>query len=283
MTAGTDVYVRTGLTTAGKYPRGFCKSAKGEAAYDSSVATSQIYQANLLTMPSGGVESDQYDSGAYSAYALIGKPVTPIPSILISGDSIADGLGDYATSDLAGNFGFIARGLWNAARGPLPYSKSTEGGDSFQGNLFSRAPHRRVTWSYATHCVTNMGTNSIAGGTSNLAAIQAAAIAYWQSLRRYGLKIAHCTIMPRTTDATNTVIYDSQYLPGGTKDQFNAWLYQARDSGLIDWVIDSAALVSAPGGTGFWFSPGTTRDGLHPSAAGHAAAAAAVTTWANTL
>src|SRR5262249_45936265 len=62
----------------------------------------------------------------------------------------------------------------------------------------------RAIWQYATHLLTDLGSNDCASGTS-LANMQAYAVAIWQGAKRiigpYGkpLQVAHSLMMPRTT------------------------------------------------------------------------------------
>jgi lysophospholipase L1-like esterase len=235
-----------------------------------STGPSVVYDTGFISgTPSRGV----------GPYAIIGKPLAPEASVVIYGDSIADGSGDNTTDDIiAGELVGMSRGLVLDSSDPgiiIPYVKLTKTGDSlnFATTLYGADNSRTwVAFQWATHVICNLGNNDISGG--QLENIQNKLIYLWEQIRRAGCKAYHVTFFPRTTGTFTTPAGQTiaaNYGPGELRDQLNDWLRnEAVQSGYLDGVIDPQAQIEDPDNPGKWISsPQMTADGTHPTATGH--------------
>lgn len=267
----------------------------------SSSGISQVNGTGAMSVPVGGVATST-SGESFMSPILIGKSDFPVPSVLIVGDSIPLGIGDYTASngsfrngDVQGNSGFAARGLAGVKGFTLHMAKETIGSWQLQFTSSQYAPKMRYIWSYATHIIVAMGTNDIAA-SQTLSQLQTNLTALLTDMKEvfgpYGKppKIAVSTIMPRTTStdlwatAVNQSPATSGFAIGGTRDTYNAWIKTQVGLGLIDAVIDVNPFVQDPVVTYAWLTNGTanypTTDGTHPSTALHILAAQAVNAWA---
>jgi lysophospholipase L1-like esterase len=215
----------------------------------------------------------------YGAYAIIGKPLEPMASVVIYGDSIADGSGDTTTSEIiAGEMVGMSRGMVLQSTTPgiiVPYVKLTKAGDSlnFSSTLYGADNSRTWTaFTWATHVICNLGNNDISGGS--LVTIQNKLIYLWDQIRRSGALAYHVTMFPRTTGTFTSAggqTIAADYGVGELRDQLNDWLRNtAVQNGLVDGIIDPQDQIEDSGNPGKWISsPQMTADGTHPTATGH--------------
>jgi hypothetical protein len=92
--------------------------------------------------------------------------------------------------------------------------------------------------------------------------------------------IYQTTLTPRTTSTddwateANQTVYDSNFAPGGPRDQLNALIKAAVGMNFLTNFIDVAAQVQAGDNIDIWLVNGTsgycTNDGLHPLGTCHA-------------
>ncbi|PZP54699.1 MAG: hypothetical protein DI586_09150, partial [Micavibrio aeruginosavorus] len=85
--------------TANRIPSG--------ASHRSTLSASQVAASGAMTTPSGGTTTFR----GWQPYVILGIPKAPMVSILVIGDSIADGVGDSTTLGTRGGVGYIRRGL----------------------------------------------------------------------------------------------------------------------------------------------------------------------------
>ncbi|WP_029082893.1 GDSL-type esterase/lipase family protein [Bradyrhizobium sp. th.b2] len=279
----TDFAIRTGVTVnAGQFVQyGTLILTTADAFIENTSGTSQIQGTGAL-VTNGGVSVAK----GYGPLAVLGYPLTPTPAAVIRGDSIAVGVAD--TNNNVGANGFLERGLVGATGGAIPFMNLARAGDSLQGEgAIGHGWRRDSLMDFATHYISDMGNNDIAGGVS-LASMQTLVQAAWKSARARGLKVYHCTLLPRTTStdafataANQTIV--ANYESSGIRGQFNTWLF-TQVGVNIDGVIDINATVEDPANLGKWLTAGGpyTGDGTHPNAAGNLLAVPAVSAVVNT-
>jgi lysophospholipase L1-like esterase len=227
-----------------------------------------------------------YDTGffagtavrGYGPYAILGEQIAPTPSVVIIGDSIADGSGD-ATNDsiIAGGLVGFSRGMMLSQASPgivLPYVKITKTGDSLNFDSTMEGFDNMRSWSalqWATHAIVGLGNNDISG--TSLSTIQTKMIYLWRQIQNMGCKVYQVTMFPRTTgswDSAAGQTISSNY--GTRRDQLNDWLRNiAVQQGYVDGIIDPQYLVEDQGNPGKWASDSgaLTADGTHPNATAH--------------
>lgn len=279
-------------------------SALGDFGSFSQAFDSQVQGTGAMSVASGGSTNGSLPYGA-PPYLVLGIPTSPIPSVCIIGDSIADGSGDTSNSggsgpSALGSAGYIARGLESVstqATFPIPYVKTTVASDTFAHNIISSSPFKRNCWQYVTHVVCELGINDVCINSSSLATLQTFVTNLCADIRSvtspYGksIKIAFCTLLPQTTSTDSWATLANQTpvagaTVGGVRDTYNAWLV-TQVGILFDYLIDANVYVESQTNHGCWIVNGTanygTADGVHPTTALHILAAQAVNAWAQTI
>lgn len=264
----------------------------GDFTASSPAVVSQVNATGVMTNPAGG--STALLGASY--YGIIGTPDAPVVSVAILGDSIPAGQNDLQVAPSFGGNGFIRRGLDAATVRPA-YISFAVSSNRLQFDTPTNGPAKRAMFPYVTHVICALGTNDIGNGrTLQNMKDDATAIAEGvkATLSPYGrrLKVAFCTITPRTTSTdtwittANQTAFSAAYDNGGQRDQYNAWL-KANEGIIFDKVIDINALAADPIEPWKWAVNGVanyaTSDGIHPRTAMHILMAVGVTNWANTL
>jgi hypothetical protein len=173
-------------------------SPSGSAGWLSSAGTSQVAGTGALTTPSGGAGYTDLPP-----LMVLGVCTQPQVSLIVLGDSIANGTGD-PTADSFGNAGFIARGLSSVNGHQIPFVKLSCGSEGFFTNLLNNGARKRATWKYGTHFINEFVTNDVALSPT-LATLQSQALAVATAAKRtigpYGkpLHVTFTTCCPRTT------------------------------------------------------------------------------------
>lgn len=287
---GDQPYVRTGVTIAAgqSIPVGMSAFLGGtaEAAYQSSNAASQIYGTGALAAGTNGTTT----SYGYGPLALLGRPTGPCASVIVLGDSIADGQGDASGGDGNGNRGWIARGLGTAAANGLPiaYTKDTRPSDTPAVNTRSNAWRKRGLWKYANVLICEEGINQLVPTS------QAAQLAYlqdiWLSAKRRHMQVWQTLITPQTTSTDGWATAANQTVNAtfaANRAALNAAIVAAVASGQIDGVIDPNPSIEDQANPGKFVTNGTanyaTTDGTHPTPAFHTAMVGAITAIAARL
>lgn len=203
-------------------------------------------------------------SAPYTPTAILGIPDSPVASMIVAGDSIANNQADTNTGTTGG---FINRALLNVGGHVFNWARQTVGGNSMSAQQ-SPSLVQKVLWQYATDFLPALGSNDLAASSSvTLQQLQdgfAVLANYARSvIGPYGLRLrVHaCSIIPRET---------AQWVSDGrevTRVAYNAWLAAGAD-GLCDKYHDtSSAVVTAP-------STWPSNDQTHPPPAEHANMAA---------
>lgn len=197
-------------------------------------------------------------------------------AVVAVGDSITDGVGSPPDADARWSDALAARlagagpgrgmAVLNSgiSRGRLLADRPTEGGD---------APLTRLAFDVgaarsATDVVLHIGTNDIAAGAGR-DAIVAGLVRYAERARTAGLRVFLTTITPSETGEHGTPAAVA------VREAVNAWV-RAEGVRHADGVFDFAAAVADPARPTRLAPPFDAGDGLHLSAAGYRALAAAV-------
>lgn len=293
MAADTDFFVRTGLTVSaanlylpsGSNPRG------ADVGWVSANSTSQVPGTGYMNQPAG---SSYYDPTA--PYMVLGIPSAPLVSVALMGDSFGEGQGDTVTNS-SGVKGYLQRGLWSVNGHVVPSVNLSKGSEMAQNNQLTLGSRKRAAWPYATHLLCALGRNDIGAGRT-LLQIQTDLIAIWTAAKRtkgpYG-KPLHVTqtLMPPSTSSTDNWATAANQTPtsgfaaGGVRDQLNAWIIAQAGQGLLDAYVNLNVYWEDQSNPNKWVTNGSnnyaTSDGVHPSAALHLLASAAISNWALTL
>ena len=236
--------------------------------------------------------------------AILGEQLTPVPVVLVTGDSISAGWGDSAISN-----GYLIR-AFNAAN----IACHNDGRNTATFTSLSRYSQLPQYLSrYADHIVTHCGINDVNAGHS-LNTIKSDMVEYCNTMGCLTNKLWFCTIMTNTTTTDAYATYVNQTVgPHETvRLQVNNWLRDATSTGAVAYlnantvtkniagIIDSTAAIEktisgAPrivdangqqnsGATdgGLWLINGTI-DCLHPSSTATVPAATTVDTSKFTL
>lgn len=266
--SGATAYLRTEVTTAGTGD--FIPA--GEFAYPGSYTveqvilggtTGQLAAVGAMTAGAsgGGALAGFANEYPYSGLALVGsQPSVLSKSILAVGMSITDGvIASYDTApDAAGNVGWFAKGAYAAG---IPFTKLTRGSNqarwcvtSFAGDAYTNL------MASSSHVVLDIFTNDIANAARTLGQVQADCLSLAASARSASAKVYVVKIIPRTNSSNAPV---TGFAPGGTREQFNAWL-DTQVGSTIDGVINFNDLMES-GSTGTWSNyAAQTSDGVHP-------------------
>lgn len=236
---------------------------------------------------------------AYGPAAILGTPSDPTTETFgLVGDSIGSGTGDTASySEMAAGGavagGFIARAM---ARG-VAYVSVTQGSESAQQWL---ARHRRgVLLNTCSNWIIQYGHNDMAAGRTAVQ-IRADLMTIARQGKTRGARIWLTTQTPASssTDSWATLVNQTTSAINSEKQALNAWLRDGcpigsgtlapvntgTSSGVlragaaghpVSGVLDTGAAVESSPASGRWVV-GTTSDGTHPNAAGHALMAAAL-------
>jgi lysophospholipase L1-like esterase len=305
LTGGTATFTRT---TNGVFPGTY----PGTYAHESQTAGGKALNAgsamsctnNYATNPGPDLTFSNSTTGfttpasyTYQPEAIIGSGPSLTPSILIIGDSIAQGFGDV-TGNGAGTWtaGFIIR----AINETHPYVRMEAYGDLFRNsgevnNVYGRdAPIK-----YGHYAICEYGVNDIYALGDTLAQVQASAILVWSKLARRGVKTYQTTLTPETTSTDSWATSGNQTPTTGNTVRigFNDWVRQgapmliasagalptATTNGTTNAVyarqpghplvgyFEIADIAETSRDSGIWVTNGTanypTTDGIHPSTA----------------
>lgn len=200
------------------------------------------------------------------------------------GDSILHGSGDAAnpTAAIAG-YGFFNRAaLDSAGKNAIATFNLTRHGQTASAWVKTTSQSRQTPFlQYANVVVEEYGTNDLGqAGGGDPAVILANVEKIWAAARAAGVqKIVRTLLMPRATSTDAWVTVENQTpLPGwglGEKrDTINAGLLAARTAGKVDAVLDTLAVLGAPGDSSRWRINGVanylTKDSTHLQPAANA-------------
>jgi hypothetical protein len=278
----TEFFVRVAVNVAsgGNWPRyRVSTSASGEAFVASTSGTSQVYGNGVLTTPAGGAADT---TGGYYPSAILGitDPRANAKSLIIVGDSIADGSNDSFTLI---DRGHIPKAAANVDGNQIPWVRIARSAERANLGYLDKGIRRRAYFQYASHAVFHIGTNDIfAGLTYSQTTFYMSSL--FTAARRAGVsRIGACSILPRVSGTFTTVAGQTPlagFESGGIRDQVNNWLAAGAD-GLIDQYINLNPYVEAAGDH-TRFLAGATTDGVHPEDAYHVLMAAPVVDFLRT-
>jgi lysophospholipase L1-like esterase len=198
----------------------------------------------------------------------------PVHAVVAVGDSITDGVGTAPDADARWTDALAAR--LTAAGGDATMTVLNAGisrnellADGVGGPPPQARFARDVTDALgATDVVLNIGTNDIAVGR-DAAAIEAGLVRFADAARAAGKRVFLTTITPSTTGTHGS----PQAI--ATRNAVNAWV-RTQGPGHAAGVVDFAAAVADPAHPDRLAPAADAGDGLHLSAAGYRALAAAV-------
>jgi hypothetical protein len=274
----TAEWFRTGVVAASSsgFPFSYLLSAPGEGMYAGPAFTSQVNATGPMTAPSGGAAAP----GMLTPFAVLGRYTVAMPTLCDIGDSISAGIDDTAIAEAQGQLaghGYVGRAAYNSASaGIYPVFRLGIAGDrADDGGYVQRAGFFR----YCTHGVAGWGVNDIQSESASMALSNLKTA--WTLMHANGIQyIYQTTLTPRTTSTdgwatdANQTAYDSNFAPGGPRDQLNALIRAAVGANFLTDYIDVAAQVQASDNIDIWLTNGThgycTSDGLHPLGTCHA-------------
>lgn len=237
----------------------------------SPASASQVAATGAFSTPSGGITT----YNRVFPHVILGVPDELMMSVLIIGDSIADGLFTTENST-TGARGYIQEALQNINGYPVPWHAQTVSGFSMDANSLAKSPALRATWQYCTHVIFELGYNDIS--TISNAAMQALVIAQLTELKAvtgpYGkpLHVSVTSLTPAVSSSSNSWIDAAgQTINTAVSDKIdihNAWLQTLVGGGLVDTYINLRTVTDDPVAYGKWATNGTpnapTTDGAHP-------------------
>ncbi|GAA2436218.1 hyaluronate lyase N-terminal domain-containing protein [Mycolicibacterium llatzerense] len=256
--AGTWVYVRTYTSSTNYY-----------ADHQAILAGSGGFTATTdLTAPGSAAIADSINYLLGPA-AVLGTPLSRIPTVLGVGDSIMGAIGDQfyppqefnTTYSNGGRGGFLGRGAKNYGFGSI--NVGCGGELASQWNTVNRA--RRMGFArYCRTALVNYGVNDLAGGAS-VATVQASLIMLWSTLGAIGLRVFQNNILPQTTSTDQWRTTGNQTVKSWEANRLalNAWL---RDGAPM--VNGAAVAVGTAGAVRARYFQGNTvvgaASGAHP-------------------
>jgi len=225
---------------------------------------------------------------AWSAVAVIGEQITPVPVVGIFGDSIVAGNGSQR------GLGYIGQACVNAG---IAFHNNGMAGASLT-NMLKYEPVRPYLARFVDYAVLHMLTNDF--GTASITTLAQAQALILEWVKAYGHKtnrVAICTILPRTTSTDSWATQANQTVSSweAVRIQVNNWLRDKTSTGAVAYLnanqsvttvlqtIDACPATEVnsngsalsldgngqqTGGTGgFWKTTGAnsyTTDGIHP-------------------
>lgn len=210
-------------------------------------STGQIMSGDRLESASGVADKTMggtiATSGSQVAGPLAITQLTVRPAILLIGDSILSGInaGPNDAPDNTGSMGAVAKSIGKV----FGYSNISTGGLSVQ-TLLTSSTRRAALKRYATHIVTNLGTNDLA-----IPRTAAQILADLNSLRALyaDKRFYQCTIIPRTNSSSSGWIEVADQARTGfvwaEGFSLNSKIRRKQITGL-DGVFDIAKVLESP-------------------------------------
>jgi lysophospholipase L1-like esterase len=271
--AGTQIFIHDSvLVSAGQFipvPSAYTPST-GEKSVQNNNGASQVMTPGVPTGTEANLQSP--------LIAVIGKFTAPEVSIAVFGDSIADFGVDTNSSGVNGTSGGImVRAMWGVNGRNIPWVNLARS-SSTAATASAGMSRRLKTMMYATHLVSEAGTNDLAAGTT-AAVTQAALQAEWGMASNLGIShVAQMLLVPRTTstDSWATVVNQTPiagFTTGAARDTLNAAIIANVGSNGLNEVLDVPSVVADAGTPTAWKAPNYTIDGIHPASTALTAAA----------
>jgi lysophospholipase L1-like esterase len=261
--AGTTIYIHDSvLVTSGQLipvPSAYTPSA-GEASVQNNNASSQVMTTGIPTGTEVNLQSP--------LIGVLGKFTSPEVSIAIMGDSIADFSLDANSSGINGTSGGImVRSMWGVNGRNIPWVNLARS-SSNMATASANMARRLKMLAYATHLVSEGGTNDLAAGTTP-AVTQTALQAIWGVAKQLGIsRVAQMKILARTDSTNATPI--ANFGIGQNRDTLNTALIANVGSNGLDEILDVPSVLDSGA---LWANSAYTTDGIHPANSGLSVAA----------
>lgn len=278
--AGTQIFIRESLLVGGSgtsftYPLYGGPGTEyiigtGEQSFFSSPSTSQVMATGNMTQPVGGSAA----SSLPPLVAIIGAFTRPEVSLIIVGDSIAQGSKDTNGSGYSGTSGgWFVRPAWGASGRNIPWSNLAVINDTVSNYL--TMTKRQFWYKYATHAISDYVVNDIAVDAASAATIRTNLRLLWASLKNGGIShVSQTLCVPKTTSTDSWATSGNQTVvtnfgDGSTRDTINGFIVADEGTNSLDEVIDFRSMIEDGSDHTKWRSDGSTafgwtRDGLHP-------------------
>lgn len=289
VSAGTDIYVRTFITSSNWY--GNTANFAGDGTDGGWTTTTD------LTAP-GSAAVGNSTHWQFAPMLITGRPSTSARVVGIIGDSLSTGTGEDASGTAASSGwgaagavggGFIMRALTAAS---LPHVNIGHGGERM--HLFADFANRfrRITYlDDCTHVICEGGVNDVFAGRT-LAQVQAALVSTWSLCAQRGIRAWQTTITPSTTSTDSFATVENQTTANAGREavrvQLNTWLRNGaplvngvavvpgvpnavlvgQGTHPLKGVFEIADLAESARDSGKW-KAASTADGLHPNSVMH--------------
>jgi len=266
--ANAEITIKTGAIVAmvGYIPGGLTQTVRTKKVGSIDTA-SQIFSRFDINNNTGRVDT---------TLGLFPVMVTGIPAkrhVAIAGwgDSLMAGVGDVTNNSngCMGWFEHACHAVDGASRN-IPFTNLSKSGDMTSTYSVDEAQARFACLEYATHAIFGMGNNDIMSGRT-LAQMQDSHLEAWAHAKLFGCKVGAVTLTPRTTstDSWATVANQmpvAEYTTAGIRGQFNAWLFEQKLLGNLDFIVDVNSVVADTTNPDV-FKAGFSYDGTHWGAA----------------
>jgi hypothetical protein len=267
--AGTIIYIHDSvLVTSGQNipVTNTYTPSTGEASVQNNNGTSQVMTTGVPTGTEVNLQSP--------LIAVLGKFTAPEVSLALFGDSIENYLNDTNSSGINGTTGgMFVRAAWGVNGRNIPWTNISR--TNSQAVIASNTVVKRLAvLRYATHMLTDYGTNDVLAGTAS-ATIQTSLQRIWTIAKNFGVsRVEQSVILPRTTSTDSFVTVANQtpqtnYGAGGIRSTLNTALVANVGSNNLDAILDLNSVLQDQTTTTAWKAPpAQTNDGTHPFGAG---------------
>lgn len=283
-----QVHVSANVTSTQRWPAASIGSGNTTSRYQSTLDNTN---SQVGTVTAWAATSRTTGGAHFCPTAFLGIPRRPTVSVVIIGDSIMEQGIDGGDGN--GNYGYVARGLWNVNGRTIPYMSLAKGGDAaFRYGAYADGGLRRLGLiQYGSHLVVNLGVNDLTGTFTPTQILDWLKF-LWNAGKVRGKHVTQCLITPKTTSTDSWATVENQthatyFDPGGRRDQLNALIRAEVGKGLLDAVFDPNVYCESPVAPGKWIATGAanyaTSDGLHISTAMSAIVGAGFNTYAGGL
>ena len=254
----------------------------GEAAITgpTSGTTPATWIGESGALASGGGWTGATDR--FGPLAIVGAQDTAAPAVLAVGDSIMasinDGEGDGVNNGVTAAGGFFIQGLANAGGAGVPLASCNIANRGETAALFLADSKRRAMFKYATHVVSNYGTNDLATATTAASALVSIGQIFTYAK---GQGVSHCVqagIIPRTTgawtlaDGSDQVYFNTNGFDA-KRVAFNADAAAQTITDQDQYLDHFTGLITLGTDVKKWLADGVaqkyTADGTHPTPLGH--------------
>lgn len=266
--AGTTIYIHDSVVvTSGQnipITNPYTPSA-GEKSVQNNNGVSQVMTTGVPTGTEVNLQSP--------LIAVLGKFMAPEVSLALFGDSIENYLNDTNSSGISGTTGgMYVRAAWGVNGRNIPWSNISRT-NSLAVTASNTAVKRLAVLRYATHMLTNYGTNDVLAGTAS-ATIQQSLQRLWTIGKSFGVsRVEQAVILPRTTSldgwTTSTQTPQTNYGAGGIRETLNTAIIGNVGSNNLDAILDLNSVLQDQAIIQSWKTPtARTDDGTHPFGVG---------------